>query len=205
MKFIPAPTETKRTYRQGARAEAAARTGETIVDVFRGFLETQWYDDVTLADVAKAAGVTVPTILRHFGSKEGVLEALGKRFATEVLERRQRLSGDIDGIIAALVADYETAGDMMMRFVAQESRFPALKTLTDIGREQHRLWVRTCFVEHLEGLTPAQVEWRLDGLIMALDLYVWQVLRRDRGRSADEVRRFMRTLVDAILGSTPEL
>ncbi|MBN8829060.1 MAG: TetR/AcrR family transcriptional regulator [Sphingomonadales bacterium] len=197
----PPLTDHKRTYRLGARAEAAARTADAILDAFLEYLERDWYDDISLVRVAKAAGVTVPTILRHFGSKEGLLEAVGKRFAGEVLKRRDLAPGDIDGSIAALVADYETAGDMMMRFVAQEERFPALKTLTSMGRSEHRAWVRRSFAPYLEGLSEEQVEWRLDGLIMALDLYVWQVLRRDRGRSAEEVCRFMRSLVDGILGT----
>lgn len=204
MKSTPALTEPKRAYRQGARAEAAARTADTVIDIFLRHLEANWYDDVSLATVAKDAGVTVPTILRHFGSKEGLLEAASNRIKGEVLERRRTVSDDIDEIIAALINDYEAAGDMMMRFVAQEGRSPVLKAMTDLGRSQHRAWVRSCFEQHFAGLTPEQEEWQLDGLIMSLDLYVWQVWRRDRGRSPDEVRRFMRSLVDAIIGSKPE-
>jgi len=200
MKLTSALTEQKRPYRQGARAEAAARTAATILDTFIGHLETHWYDDISLATVAQSAGVTVPTILRHFGSKEGLLEAVGRHFETEVSARRHVTSGDIDAIISALMVDYEMAGDIMMRFLAQESRFPAVKQLTDIGRAQHRSWVRRCFDQYFSGLTPEQEEWQLDGLIMSLDLYVWQVWRRDRGRSPEDVKRFMRTLVDAILG-----
>lgn len=195
--------DARRPYRQSARAEAASRTAEAIADAFLGHMASHWYDDISLASVAKTAGVTVPTILRHFGSKEGVLEAIGKRFETEVRERRRMTPGDIDGAIAALVADYETAGDMMMRFLAQETRFPALRRLTDVGRVQHRSWVRESFAPCLAGLTPEQEEWQLDGLIMSLDLYVWQVLRRDRGRSPEDVKRFMRALVNGILGSKP--
>ncbi|MBT2185880.1 TetR/AcrR family transcriptional regulator [Sphingobium sp. H33] len=196
-------TDARRPYRQSARAEAASRTAEAIVDAFLGHMTSHWYDDISLASVAKTAGVTVPTILRHFGSKEGVLEAIGKRFESEVRERRRMMPGDIDGAITALLSDYETAGDMMMRFLAQETRFPAVRRLTDVGRAQHRSWVRESFAPYLAGLTPEQEEWQLDGLIMSLDLYVWQVLRRDRGRTPEEVRRFMRALVDGILGSKP--
>lgn len=203
MKLLPPLTEPKRTYRQGARAQSAAQTAETIIDVFLRYLETHWYEDISLATIAREAGVTVPTVLRHFGSKEGILEATAKRFEGEVLVRRKVGSTDIDEIIAALLSDYESSGDFMMRFLAQEARFPALKAMTDLGRSQHRMWVRRSFEPYFEGLTPEQEEWQLDGLIMSLDLYVWQVLRRDRGRSPEEVARFMRTLVDAILGSKP--
>jgi AcrR family transcriptional regulator len=199
MKSLPSLTEPRRAYRQGARAQSAAQTAETIIDVFLRHMETHWYDDISLATVAKDAGVTVPTILRHFGSKEGMLEATSKRFEGEVLIRRQVATGDIDKIIEALLSDYESSGDFMMRFLAQETRSPALKSMTDLGRSQHRMWVRQSFAPYFDGLTPEQEAWRLDALIMALDLYVWQVWRRERGRSPEEVARFMRTLVDAIL------
>jgi AcrR family transcriptional regulator len=196
----PSETETKRSYRQGARAEAAARTGEAILACFGEFLEQDWYDDISLEKVAKCAGVTVPTILRHFGSKEGMLQGFAQRFEIGVLERRKARPGDIDGTIAGVIADYEESGDTVMRFLAQEPRIAAIKTLNDLGRAHHRQWINASFAPFLDRLTPDEAEWRLDGLVVALDVYVWQLLRRDRGRTADDVRAFMRSLVDGILG-----
>ncbi len=51
-----------------------------------------------LQDVAKAAGVSHPTILHHFGSREGLVRALNLRsleaLAAGVLERMSAQSGD---------------------------------------------------------------------------------------------------------------
>lgn len=196
-----AAARAKRPYRQGARAEAAARTGEAILDAFIAFLETEWYEDISLDRLARAANVTVPTILRHFESKEGVLEAAGRRFVTDVLERRRIEPGNIDASIAGVIADYECAGAIMLRFLAQEERIPAIRAVADLGRRDHRAWVRGSFAPWLDGLDPAEEAWRLDGLVVALDFHVWKLLRRDRGRSPDEVKRFMRQLVEAVIGS----
>lgn len=193
--------KAKRPYRQGARAEAAARTGDAIVKAFTDFLATEWYDDISLDRLAKASNVTVPTILRHFGNKEGVLHAVGERFQIEALERRKVTPGDIDGAIGVVVEDYEIGGDMVMQFLNQEARIPGIQAITSVGRMGHRTWVREIFAPYLDGLSPEEEEWTLDGLIVSLDLYVWKVLRRDRGRSPDDVKRFMRSLIRGIIGS----
>lgn len=192
--------DAKRPYRQGARAEAAARTADAIVATFRTFLEADWYDDVSLDRVARATNVTVPTILRHFGSKEGLLAAVATHYETEVLQKRRVPPGDIDAIIDGTLADYEEAGDMVMRFLAQEERIPAMKAVTDYGRAHHRQMVEEHFAPFLEGLDERERTWRIDGLVVALDLYTWKLWRRDRGRSLEDMRQFMKQLVTAILG-----
>lgn len=189
----------KRTYNQTARAEAAEATAERIVEVFYGFMTDDWYDNVSLEKVAKAAGVTVPTVLRRFGSKEGLLEATKEKMEREVEARRTVKPGDVTAAVDAIVNDYEAAAGIMLRILAQEDRLPVLKELTDYGRKQHREWVELAFAPQLEGLKPAAREWTLDGLITALDIYVWKVLRIDRGRTPAEVARHMRNLVRGIL------
>ncbi len=92
------------------------------------------YNDVSLERIAATANVTVPTILRHFGSKEGILEAVNERVAQDINARRTVEPGNIDGAIAVLVEDYDLAGDMTVRLLAQEDRIPAIRTITDFGR-----------------------------------------------------------------------
>jgi AcrR family transcriptional regulator len=193
-------SEPKRSYRQGARAEAAARTADAIVTAFAQFLETQWYDDVSLERVAQQAGTTVQTLLRHFGSKEGLLTAFFHWMDRHVHQRRGEAPGNIDATIAGVLEDYEQAGDMVVRFLAQEERIPALRSFTDHGKASHRRWVQASFAPWLDGLDERERGWRTDGLVVALDIYVWKLLRRDRGRSPEEVGAFMKSLVHGILG-----
>lgn len=189
----------KRAYNQTARAEAAEATAARIVDVFHEFMQTEWYDDISLERIAKAAGVTVPTVLRRFGSKEGLLAAVRDKMEREIDERRVVPSGDIVAIVDGIVNDYEAAGDMILRVLALEERLPVLKELADYGRRQHREWLEQSFSPQLAGKTPQEVEWLLDGLMAAVDLYVWKVLRKDRGLSPPETARIMRSLVKGIL------
>ena len=194
-------TETKRPYRQGARAEAAARTAHAIAQALKEFLETEWYNDVSLERIAAAADVTVPTVLRHFGSKEGILDGVLAIMEHEITHRRTVLPGDIDGAIAAVVSDYEVLGDMVLRILCQEDRIPAMRKVTDFGRASYRRWLRAAFAPYFDGLTPDRQEWLNDGLVICLDIYVWKLIRRDRGRSAQDVRDYMKTLVLGMIGS----
>jgi len=189
----------KRTYNQTARAEAAEATAARIVDAFHGFLQTDWYDDISLERIAKAAGVTVPTVLRRFGSKEGILEGVRDKMELEVDARRMVKPGDVVAIVDVIVSDYEASAEMVLRILAQEDRLPALKDLADYGRNQHRIWLTDVFAPQLAGRTAAEKDWMLDGLMGAVDIYVWKVLRIDRGRTPPEVARFMRLMVKGIL------
>ena len=117
----------------------------------------------------------------------------------EIDERRAVPSGDVVAIVDGIVNDYEASGDMVLRVLAQEDRLPALKELADYGRTQHRQWLSQSFSPQLAGKSPEEAEWMLDGLMGALDLYVWKILRKDRGRSPPETARIMRSLVQGIL------
>ena len=65
-----------RTYRQTARAKAAEETGIRIVEAFMARMEDCWFEEIRLEDVASDAGVTVQTVIRRFGGKDGLLEAI---------------------------------------------------------------------------------------------------------------------------------
>ena len=56
-------------YNMELRAAAAEATRERIlVAAAEVFLE-RWYDDVTLAELAKRAGVSGQTVINHYGGK----------------------------------------------------------------------------------------------------------------------------------------
>ena len=67
--------KTTRSYTMGARAEAVAETRRRIVEAFFDLGRERMFPDVSLDDVAAAAGVSVQTILRHFKSRAGLTEA----------------------------------------------------------------------------------------------------------------------------------
>src|SRR6516164_6581886 len=126
----------RRTYRQAARAEAAQITGRRIVAAFARSLETDWVEDITLDQVAREAKVSVQTVIRRFGGKQGLVEAVVKDVDRQVRGVRGVPRGDLRTAVANLCADYEATGEMVLRLLAQEERYPAFKPFIDYGRRE---------------------------------------------------------------------
>lgn len=197
---MPQDTDSQpRQYRQTARAEAASATHQRIVETFIGFLRERWLDEITLNEVAEAAGVTVQTVIRRFGGKEGLLKAAVEVLSAEIDQRRAVPQGGIRAIAEALVRDYEAMGDMIIRCLAQEERNPMIKILLDVGRREHPRWLAECFKPWLEKLAPDRRERRMAELLVATDIYTWQLLRRDRGMAAEEFTDTVTGLIAKIL------
>lgn len=194
----PALTKS-RPYRQTARAEAAAATHRRIIEAFLGFARDRWLDEITLDEVAKAAGVTMQTVIRRFGGKDGLIDAAHALFSQEIPERRAVPPGALDQALKALIADYELTGDVVVRYLAQEDRYPALRDILTYGRAQHRGWVEGVFAPRLSCLEDSVRERRLNALIAATDVYTWKLLRRDLGQSQPTVLAVMQELVRGLI------
>jgi AcrR family transcriptional regulator len=189
----------RRSYRQTARALATEQNGARIVDAFERRIREEWYDQITLEQVARDAGVTVQTVIRRFGGKDGLLQAAWRRLEEEIRERRRAPAGDVQSAVQAIVEDYEHVGDLVMRALAQEERHPAFKATNDIGRAHHRGWIEEAFAPWLVGLPCEARQRRIDALVAATDVYLWKLVRRDMGRPVRQVEAVMLDLVRGVI------
>ena len=159
---------------------------------------------VALAAIAERAGVSVRTVIRRFGSRNGVIAAAIESDASGIVaERDQAAAGDVEGALAILLAHYERDGDAVVRTLALEATVPEAKAIADAGRAGHRAWCARIFAPHLPPPADADHDVRLDALVAATDLYVWKLLRRDLGRSEEETMQVIRTLVDGLRSPSP--
>ncbi len=80
----------KRRYDMQARGESTAATRNAIVEAAIDTVVAERSLGITLGAVAERAGVTVKTVLRHFGSRESLIEAayLAVRQAVQAEESR---------------------------------------------------------------------------------------------------------------------
>ena len=69
----------KRRYRMTARADAAAATRDRILDAAVAVFWERPLVDISLEEVARRAGVSLPTVIRRFGDKAGLFAAAGER------------------------------------------------------------------------------------------------------------------------------
>ena len=182
-----------------ARAETVERTRRQILDAAIGLFRERPFDLVSLAEVAQASQLSLATVVRQFSTKDQL-------FAAAVMEARQVLEGegmrippnDPAAAVHSIVANYERFGDNIVRLLAQEDRVPAIREVTDHGREFHRSWTERAFAGTLSRLDGRARRVRFAQLVAATDVLFWKVLRRDLELSRREVESAMTEVVDAL-------
>ena len=190
----------KRPYVQVARARAVEETEQGILAAAYARFRTEDYDDVTLDRLAADAGVTVQTVIRRFGSKEGIVKALAQSVSADIMAQRgQAPAGDLRAITANLVEHYEAEGDMAMHLLRQETRVGAFAEATAQGKRLHAQWCGRVFSPWLLDLTGVQRTRRLAQVVAVCDVYMWYVLRRQRGLSRRQTECALRELLEGVL------
>ncbi|MFO0601382.1 MAG: helix-turn-helix domain-containing protein [Myxococcaceae bacterium] len=188
-----------RPYRMTRRAEAAEATGQRILDAARALFVELPFDELTLEQVARRAGVTLQTVLRRFGSKAGLITALGQTVGAEVdAQRFQVTPGELGAIVENLFDHYETTGRTALKLLAQEERFDEIAAFTRQGRGVHERWVRHAFGPWLarrRGAARRRLELQL---IAVCDVSTWKVLRLDRRVSRREAEQVVRGVLEPL-------
>ncbi|MEV0358117.1 TetR family transcriptional regulator [Nocardia sp. NPDC050697] len=195
----------RRPYSSVARDRAREQVRARILDAAGELFAPVWYDEVTLAGVAAAAGVSAQTVVNHFGGKIGLYRAaLTERFLPAVYAgRANTVAGEVDSIVPTVAAGYELYGDGTWRLLALAERIPDVRSVVVEGVAAHREWVRAMFAPLLVARAPADAACIANLLTVALDVRTWRSLRRELGLGPDATRAFLTTLVHRILGSTP--
>jgi AcrR family transcriptional regulator len=193
-----------RPYRQVARAEATYDLSQRIVASFLSALKTQWLDDITLNAIAAEARTTRQTVLRLFGSKDGLLAAAIDIWPDEVAKTYSRPQCKTPEELASAMVDMlEDLGPMFLRLLALAPRHSELKRFVALGRERHRQW----FIESLSGflndLPPEAVEQAIAECLIATDTYTWSLLRHEFGRSRAQTQATMATMMRRALDAHP--
>ena len=188
---------TTRTYRQTRRADATERTRAAILVAAGALFREDPQFDPSLEAVAARAGVSTRTVIRQFGSKEGLLEAAIAAGIEQAATTRHAEPGDIDGAVRSIVAHYESMGDEVMRWLALAERQPFVRRVTERGVESHLEWVDAVFAPDLDRLPRGERRARRAALATATDVYVWHLLRRREGLGREATRAAMLALVEA--------
>jgi AcrR family transcriptional regulator len=184
-----------------ARAEAAVATRERIVAAAVAVFWERPVDEISLAEVARRAGVSVQTVIRRFGGKKGLLAAATQHELERVgAERDLAAPDDPAGAVRILVNHYEDLGDGVLRLLAAEERIPGLREVADTGRAYHRDWCKRVFAPALAAHGRAARRRRLAQLVAVTDVLTWKLLRRDQGLSREETELALRELLEPLTG-----
>lgn len=156
----------------GPRMKAADRR-ELILEAATAVFGAKTYVGTTTDEVARAAGVSQPYVVRLFGTKEKLFIAVIERaYGRLIDEFRRALPGDPDGRA-------ERMGRAYTGLLAERGMLPVIANSTALGGEPE-----------------------IGRVARAGFSDIWRVLREEAGLSAEETRGFMATgmLINTIVG-----
>jgi AcrR family transcriptional regulator len=180
--------------RRAAHTEA---TRHEVALVARKLFNARWYDEVSLADVASRANVSLATVTRLFPSKAKLF--LAAVFAEVPTATRSGWSpGDVHGAVGILVDSFEETGRWIIRSYAVALRLPELVPIIAQTQAMTRSWIELICGPRLPR-GPRRRREILDAVVVALDVRAWWVLRHEMKRTVVETKAHLRLVVDAIL------
>ncbi|HTC23208.1 MAG TPA: TetR/AcrR family transcriptional regulator [Gemmatimonadales bacterium] len=196
--------KSTRAYRMQARAAGVVQTRQRILRAAFDLSHEKMSLEIVFTDIAERAGVSVQTILRHFGSRDRLLDAVAAFARREIAQERVAPIGDVDAAVRVIFDHYERRGDAVLRFIGQESFDERIRQVTERGRSMHRDWVERVFAPQLAA-HPARDRAALTDLLgVATDVYTWKLLRRDRALGLQSARARVRQLITAIMSKPRE-
>ncbi len=182
------------------RSASAARTEAKILNATADLWLKHPLTDMTLEKVAEESGVTIRTILRKFGSKDGLLEACMGYYATAHMPQRQLdVTGDIQKALSILLDEYELMGDAVFRTIQAQDDLPVAAKILEKGRSTHRAWCEMVFEPFLPDHASPDYDICLLAFISATEIYLWKLLRRDLKLSFSQTQKVFLTTVEALV------
>ena len=186
-----------RSYDMGTRQQAKTATRDVIIRAAIDTFMAERSFAITLPSVAERAQVTVKTVLRHFGSRDSLIDAAWAQAYDEVMAERVPPQGEPEAALKVLIAHYERRGGVVLAMLADDID-PRAARMNNAGRLAHREWVEQVFTDRLPATAAERVR-LVDVLVVATDVYAWKLLRLDRGLSVDDVADRMVLMTEALL------
>jgi AcrR family transcriptional regulator len=197
--MVPIANRPVREYRSELRAEHAEETRKRILDATLRVM-ARGVATVSIPAVAREAGVSIPTVYRHFGSKSGLLVALYPHlmprigmYETQPPRSIEEFRNAIRAIFERLDAHDDLARVAMASPAAQEARSA---TMPDRLRFSRR------FVDNIAPDLPTTDRDRIARLVVVLTmssaLRTWRDhLGASVNDAADDVDWALRSLIAA--------
>lgn len=196
---MSSPAAASRAYDMTKRSAAVAGTRRRIGEAALALFKERAYDEVSLKEIARAAGISHQTVLNHCENKAGVLLAAGELFSEEIRDlEADVIAGDVRSVVRTTCRRYEILGDANARWAAMATRAPEVAEGLARGRLGFQAWLEEVLGQLLPPKgEPAERQRVLFGLHAALDVFTWKLLRRDLGLGQKQTEA---QLTDLVLG-----
>lgn len=191
--------QRKRAYVMRARSATTEAMRERIRHSAIQMYSERPLDDFTLDEVAKRAKSTVQTVLRAFGSKDNLIVAALAALSPQGSPMKPSPIGDVAAAVSVIFDLYESIGAVVIQQLADERRLPGLEADLNLGRSVHRDWVKTVFAPQLRRARGNARMQLFNGLVVATDVYVWKLLRRDQALNRAPAEAVVRRIIKGLI------
>ena len=193
-----------RKYDMTQRAELAAQTPQIILKALVELWLEYPIHEITLDKVAEQSGITVRTILRKYGTREGLFEAAILEDVTAIQSIKDEAQiGNIPQAVSVLMKEYEATGPAAIRTLAAENEIPIVGQILKHAREMHMKWCIRVFGLYLPPKSNENYHWLLGAIYAATDVNKWKLLRIDLGFSKTETEKIFNKTLEGILFTKP--
>ncbi|MFJ3672435.1 TetR/AcrR family transcriptional regulator [Streptomyces sp. NPDC090106] len=205
----------RRPYRNDRRAEAAAVTRAAILDAALRLFVEHGYAKVTISDIAREAGIAVPTVYASTGGKSAILTVLMNRGVDDpVVERTLdgvRTAPDAHEAVARMTRGVRLDNERHLDVVQVMITAAAVErhveeTLTQVAAAYRQaLGVLSERIAELGALRPGLSQERAtDMLWFLLGLPSWTLFVAELGWSWDETEQWLARQATAALIADPD-
>ena len=197
---MPPPPRTTRTtprpYRQRARARSAEATRTRVLDAAVELVAADPARPPGLGAVADRAGTTVPTVLRHFASRDALLAAALGAAVARVRAARPRIpAGHAAAAARALGGEHERHAGLLR---AADALPAAAGRALEPAHRLHRDWLARTFAPTLTPLAPLVHRRRLAQLVVLGGPAAWRTMRDAERLSPEQAQAALTELLTAL-------
>ncbi len=187
---------SRRPYRQKARAQSSEATRRRILTVTAALLREGAIGAPSLEAVARGAQTTVPTVLRHYATKDALISAALGSALTQLRAARPRVTpGDHLGAARVLADEYEREAPLLR---AAEAPLPGARRELEAARRLHRDWLARTFAQGLSPLPPVVHRRRLAQLVAVSGPAPWRTLREAENLGVAQAQAALAELLRAL-------
>jgi AcrR family transcriptional regulator len=112
-----------------SKTEKSANTKERILVASEGLVGRDGFDGVSLRDITALAGVNLAAVHYHFGSKDGLIDALITRYVRPINLERLRLLDDVEAEYGERPVPVEVILEAFMRPLLDRLGIPGISAL----------------------------------------------------------------------------
>lgn len=183
------------------RERQAAQVRLAAIEAAIGLLESRSVDDVSMGEIAKAAGISLRTLYRYFPDRAALLRAAGEQVYGSL-----GIPVDIAGPREVAASFLDAAGRLSTRPALARAlvRTTAGRAARSAGRPQRVEAVRTALKPLTDGLNPDTARWATAVIAHLCSAASWVSITDDSDLRDSDAQQAVAWAIDTLVAALRE-